>query len=112
MPRDTLFLLAAPFEDEGEHWYCHDCAALEGALLANPHWAELIEVRRVEFPRPREEVVALLGEDQQDLPVLVLAPDGAPPPEAALAQGRAFLKQPKTIARYLALTYGGAGPHP
>jgi hypothetical protein len=113
MQRDALFLLAAPFEDMNEVWFCASCAMMEGALLANPHWAELIDVRRVAFPRPRVDVIALIGEANQSLPVLVLA-EGLPVPAEgkAAANGRAFLDDPKAISRYLALTYGGAGPHP
>jgi hypothetical protein len=112
MQRDTLFLLASPFEDQGALWFCRHCAMLEGALLANPHWGELIDVHRVEFKRPRREVIALIGAENQSLPALVL-PEGAPAPASAETyKGRAFLKGPKEIAAYLAETYGGAGPHP
>jgi hypothetical protein len=114
MQRDVLFLISAPFEDMGEPWFCASCAMMEGALFANPHWSELIDVRRVAFPRPREEVIALIGVENQSLPALVL-PEGAPvPPEAKIATttGRAFLDDPKAMSRYLAATYGGAGPHP
>jgi hypothetical protein len=57
-------------------------------------------------------VINLIGEENQSLPVLVLA-DGSIPPEGAKeSQGRYFLDEPKPITRYLAATYGGAGPHP
>ena len=70
-----------------------------------PFAGELIEVRRAAFPRPREEVIALIGVEHQSLPVLVL-PEGAPAAaEAKLAaNGRAFLDDPKAISRYLAET--------
>lgn len=114
LARDTLFILRAPFEDpalEGT-WFCTSCATMEGVLLANPHWANRIDVRRSAYPRPRHEVIALLGEENQSLPVLVLA-DGSTPPEGAKQfEGRFFLDEPKPISRYLAATYGGAGPHP
>ena len=54
--RDTLFIIRAPFEDpalEGT-WFCRDCATMEGALLANPHWPRHIDVRRLAYPRPRQ----------------------------------------------------------
>jgi len=112
--RDKLFLIRAPFEDpalEGA-WFCRDCATMEGALLANPHWAEWIDVRRLAYPRPRHEIIALLGEAHQAMPVLVLA-DGAETTEAAqLAGPRLFLTDPKAICRHLAAAFGGAGPHP
>jgi hypothetical protein len=114
--RDTLFLIKAPFEDHALEgmWFCHDCAAMEGALLANPHWARAIEVRRLPFPRPRHDIIALIGEANQSMPVLVLA-DALQPPEGAKHSeetGRLFIDTPRGIGRYLAKTYGGAEPHP
>ena len=76
--KDTLFILAAPFPDGGFEWYCNDCATLEGALLVNPHWVDKIDVRRVAFPRPRKEVIELVGPDWQGLPMLVMDKDRAP----------------------------------
>lgn len=112
--RDTLFILRAPFEDAALDgtWFCASCAMMEGALLANPHWAAHIDVKRMPFPRPRHEMIALIGEENQSMPALVLADDSEPPPEAKEFEGRRFLDEPKPIARYLAATYGGAGPHP
>lgn len=114
LARDTLFILRAPFEDaalEGK-WFCAACATMEGALLANPHWATHIEVKRMPFPRPRHEMIVLIGEENQSMPVLVLADGAKPPPDAKQFEGRYYLDEPKPIARYLAATYGGAGPHP
>jgi hypothetical protein len=103
MAKDVLFLLAAPFEDaaleQGALWFCSHCAMLEGALLANPHWAEAIEIRRIAFAKPRQEVIALLGEENQRLPVL------------AREQGEP-LHDPTAIAEDLARRFGGARPHP
>jgi Protein of unknown function (DUF3088) len=114
--RDTLFLIRSPFEDsahgEGATWYCHDCAALEGALLANAQWLRSIDVRRLGYPRPRHELIALLGEDNQDMPVLALGDSSTAPADARRFGKRAFLTGPRAIARYLAAAYGGAGPHP
>lgn len=113
--RDTLFVIHAPFEDpalEGT-WFCRDCATMEGALLANPHWSIHIDVRRLAFPRPRQEIISLLGEAHQSMPVLVIADAARAPEEAGRADnGRRFLTEPKAIARYLARQHGGAGPHP
>jgi hypothetical protein len=114
LQRDTLFILRAPFEDpalEGT-WFCTSCATMEGALLANPHWGRAVDVKRCAYLRPRHEVIELIGEENQSLPVLVLA-DGSEPPEGAKQfHGRHFLDEPKPITRYLAAAYGGAGPHP
>ncbi|MGD9982212.1 MAG: DUF3088 domain-containing protein [Hyphomonadaceae bacterium] len=114
LARDTLFILRAPFEDPALRgtWFCTSCATMEGVLLANPHWANRIEVKRCAFPRPRQDVINLIGEENQSLPVLVLADGSKPPPGAKEHQGRYFLDEPKPITRYLAAAYGGAGPHP
>ncbi|HVK79870.1 MAG TPA: DUF3088 domain-containing protein [Verrucomicrobiae bacterium] len=114
LKRDTLFILRAPFEDAAMDgtWFCTACATMEGALLANPHWAARIDVKRMPHPRPRHDIIVLIGEENQSMPVLVLA-DGSTPPEGAKEfEGRYFLDEPKPITRYLAATYGGAGPHP
>jgi hypothetical protein len=114
LKRDTLFIIKAPFEDpklEGT-WFCNSCATMEGVLLANPQWARSIDVRRLAYPRPRHDIIALIGEENQSMPVLVLAGDSKPPEGARDYEGRRFLDDPKAISRYLAATYGGAGPHP
>jgi hypothetical protein len=112
--KDRLYLLAAPFMDGAlgdQAWYCNDCAAMEGALLANPHWAERIEVLRQPFPRPRQELIDLIGEENQSMPVLVMDAKGAPP-EAKRVGAHAILTSPKGIAFALVQRHGGAGPHP
>ena len=114
LARDTLIIIKAPFEDAALQgtWFCTSCATMEGALFANPHWATHIDVKRLPFPRPRHDVIVLIGEENQSLPVLVLADSSTPPEGAKEFEGRFFLDEPKPIARYLAATYGGAGPHP
>lgn len=114
LKRDTLFIIRAPFEDlalEGK-WFCASCAMMEGALLANPHWHTHIDVKRMPFPRPRHDMIVLIGEENQSMPALVLADASKPPEGAKEFEGRYFLDEPKAITRYLAATYGGAGPHP
>jgi hypothetical protein len=80
LSRDTLFIIKAPFEDRALDgtWFCTSCATMEGALLANPHWANRIDVKRSEFPRPRREIINLIGDENQSMPVLVIS-DGATP---------------------------------
>ncbi len=112
LQRDVLFVIKAPFEDGGAMWFCHDCAAMEGMLLANPQWAHHIDVRRIPFPRPRHDIIALIGEENQSMPVLVMADDAKAPEGAMRAQGLAYLTNTRAIGRYLAGAHGGAGPHP
>lgn len=109
--KDVLFILKAPFTDGPFEWYCNDCATLEGALIANPHWAQKIDVRRIGFPRPRREVIEYVGEENQGLPMLVIDAEGAP--SDAMRIGRyAVIKDIREIGRALAARHGGAGPHP
>jgi hypothetical protein len=87
MTRDKLFLLKPGFADPaypGETFYCWHCALMEGVLASFPALAARIEVEHVAFPRPRGPVVAMAGEANQSLPLLVLADDA--PDE--LATGR------------------------
>ena len=109
--KDILFLLSAPFPDTGRDWYCNDCATLEGALLANPHWPAAIDVRRVAFPRPRAEVIALVGEEWQSLPMLVMNAEGAPE-DATVVGNHAVITDVRAIGRAITSRHGGAGPHP
>lgn len=109
--KDRLYLLAAPFSDAGFEWYCNDCATMEGALLSNPHWNERVDVRRIAYPRPRAEVVALVGEEHQGCPLLVMSAAGAPG-DATIVGEYAILQDVRAIGRALAHRHGGAGPHP
>jgi Protein of unknown function (DUF3088) len=98
--KPKLFLLRMPFEDgPGKFWFCTHCALIEGALKANPQWEDQVEVHRINFPKPRKELIEVLGEERQWLPVLVLA------------NGEA-IDDPIKITHYIAQEYGGAAPHP
>nr|WP_260855257.1 DUF3088 domain-containing protein [Mesorhizobium amorphae] len=48
---------------------------VEGVIASFPALEDLLDIRRVDFKRPRAEVVALVGEANQALPVLILRPD-------------------------------------
>lgn len=79
MSRDTLFVLDFDWPDpayEGRRFYCKDSVTVEGLLALFPDRAANIEVVRVGWPRPRTEVVAVLGEENQNLPALAFAEGG------------------------------------
>jgi hypothetical protein len=79
MSRDRLFLLEPEATDPalpGRLFYCKDCMTVEGLLGAFPGRAANLDVIRLPWPRPRAEIVALLGEENQNLPCLVLAEGG------------------------------------
>ena len=98
--KPRLIVLNMPFEDgPGKMWICSHCALIEGALSVNQHWQDLVDIRRIDFAKPRTEIVELLGEDNQWLPVLVL-------------EGNSTITDPVKIIDYLAQEFGGAMVHP
>ena len=75
MSKDILFLLPKSFKDEnqpGKEFFCPHCLPLEGALSSYKDKLKDLEVRHEEFLRPRKNVIAAAGEDNQSLPLLVL----------------------------------------
>ena len=98
--KPKLFLLKMPFTDnDGNSWFCSHCALIEGALSVNPHWCQEIEIHRISNKKPRTELVNILGEEKQWMPVLILTANKT-------------ITDPIEITRYLAKSYGGASPHP
>ena len=71
-----LFLLKADFQDaaraDGKRYFCPDCVMIEGLLSYYPRLLNELEVKYVNFARPRQVLVDLLGEENQSCPVLVL----------------------------------------
>ncbi len=113
--RDRLYLLDPQFDDPaypGRSFYCRDCLTLDGLLARFPDKASLLEVVRIPYPRPRDAVVAVVGEAHQNLPLLVLAP-GADP---ALADGRHdgtyFVGDLKALLHALHVRHGFPEAHP
>jgi len=111
--KDVLFLLTGQWEDaeRGEGpWLCADCCTMEGALLINPHWAEAITLVRIEWIKPRPEIIALLDEDHQNAPTLILSGSSPAHQEVDLVNGHRIITDPEMICRQLAACYGGARP--
>ena len=89
-----------PFEDgPRKMWVCSHCAMIEGALAANKYWEQIVDVKRIDFPKPCIEIIELLGEENQWLPVLILDQNST-------------ITDPIEIINYLAKQYGGAAVHP
>jgi hypothetical protein len=116
MERPVLFLLKPGFFADGRGpLYCPACATLEGLFVYEPSLREHVDVRYVDFPRPRVEVVAMLGEGQQGLPVLVMPASIDDEKVRGLdlrtAKERRFLRGPADIGTFLSRLRGTPAPH-
>lgn len=95
-------------------FFCPGCSQMVGLLEFYPALKVHLEVRYLDFPRPRPELVELLGEENQSCPVLVLkdAPN-SPASTLALQQAKGlwFVEGADAIANYLAQVHGTGIPH-
>ncbi|MBN1982715.1 MAG: DUF3088 domain-containing protein [Chitinivibrionales bacterium] len=109
MARDILFLLKTDFMDNGKGpYYCPDCLMIEGMLSCYPRLREELDIHCVDFLRPRPEIIRLIGEENQSVPVLIVTdPSAATESEAALRQhkGVRFINDESTIRAYLSKRY-------
>lgn len=115
MGKHMLFLLKPGFYDEkGGPFFCPGCAAVEGLLKYAPEVEIHVEVRRVDFQKPRKEIVELIGASNQGCPVLVLDGASARPGEAKKSEetGKAFISGSTEICEFLGRTFGVCRPHP
>jgi hypothetical protein len=115
MTRDRLFLLRPDFEDPaypGRRFYCWHCALMEGVLASFPALAQRLDVERIAWLRPRLPVIALVGEEYQSLPLLVLADGEASQYQTGVFEGRAFVSDKDKILAALSERHGFPEPHP
>jgi hypothetical protein len=115
MGKHILFQLNPWFDNDGKGpFYCPDCGVVEGFFHYSPGVRNKIDIQHIDFQRPRQAVVAALGQENQGCPVLVLDPASSLPPTAkkSMTTGRSFLDDPKEICDFLAQTFKGVRPHP
>lgn len=115
MRRDKLFLLRPGFEDPaypGQQFYCWHCALIEGVLASFPELANRLDVERVAWPRPRNSVIAVVGKENQSVPLLILAEGQTSPYQTGLFEGRAFISDKDNILTALSERHGFPNPHP
>jgi len=114
MAKHLLFLLTPGFFDGEEGpFFCPHSAAMEGFLKYVPEIEEVVEVKRIAFQRPRQDVIALLGEENQFTPVLILNEEAEVPKDAQVSEetGRAFFLGEIDIMKYLSRTQNVMKPH-
>lgn len=112
--RDVLFLLKHDFLDEGGKFYCPECAQINGVLSYYPELRHVLDVRYVDFQRPRPGIIAMVGEENQSCPVLVVAPGAAFELEGVTfgeANQRRFVSGAEEIGKYLSAKHGVGLPH-
>ncbi|MDQ7247866.1 DUF3088 domain-containing protein [Dongia sedimenti] len=115
MTRDKLVILQTDFSDPaypGQRFYCWHCMVMEGLLASFPELRSRIDVERIAWPKPRAELVGLIGVENQSLPVLILADDAASGIETGSFEGRRFVAGKDAILRVLADRHGLPDPHP
>ena len=114
MGKHILILLKPGFYDGEEGpFFCPHSAALEGLLTYVPELPSTIEVRRIDFPRPRQEIIDLLGEENQFTPVLIVDENSKNDPQAQIsaATGRSFFLGEIEISKFLHRELGIIKPH-
>lgn len=113
--RDTLYLLQPGFEDPaypGQKFYCEHCALMEGVLASFPELGKNLDIKRIAWPRPRHEVIALVGAENQSLPLLILAKGERSVHQTGKNEGNAFVSDKDAILAVLAERHSFPNPHP
>ncbi|MEO0909624.1 MAG: DUF3088 domain-containing protein [Pseudomonadota bacterium] len=115
MERDKLIILKPDFQDPAypdQTFYCWHCALMEGLLSCYPDMANKLDVQRISWPKPRQELIDLVGPENQSVPILILADDAPAGLETGSFNGRRFVDEKDAILRALSIRYGIADPHP
>ncbi|KCZ52484.1 hypothetical protein HY29_04160 [Hyphomonas beringensis] len=115
MQKDTLYLLDPHNSDPAypdAAYYCPDCIIMEGLLVSYPELSEKLEIHRINWARPRMEIVSLLGEDNQGSPVLILSDTGEGLDGVQQHDGHYFINDRNAILHALSRRHGIPAPHP
>lgn len=115
MNRDTLYLLQPGFDDPaypGQKFYCEHCALMEGVLASFPELGKNLDIRHIAWPRPRQEVIALVGEENQSLPLFILTKGNRSVHQTGEYGGNAFVSDKEAILAVLSERHGFPNPHP
>ena len=112
MTRDTLFLLPPGFADNDRREFCPECAEIWGVLSYFPAIKESVEIIYQPIAKPREDIVALLGDKNQNCPTLVLAKSSPDFEDCGIKRknGHRFINNASDIAKFWAARYGTPFP--
>lgn len=106
--KDQLFLMKPGFKNAGlGPYYCSDSVPVEGLIGFFPELRNAIDVIYIDFPRPRQAIVDLVGGDHQSVPMLVLSDDAKIPDDISVksAKGRRYIDDEKQIRQYLSISH-------
>ena len=112
--RPILFLLKSGFSDgESGPFFCPDTAYVEGFLSYAPELADHLDIRRIEFEKPRSEIVNILGAPNQSCPVYIFPEGENVPADAQMSPltARMFISDARHIVSYLAMHFKAMKPH-
>ena len=116
--KDRLFLLNPNFVDtnrqpEGQIYYCPFNAMLEGVLHYYPNLREELEITYINFPRPRTQIIELLGEGNQGMPLMIIERNDVDLSSLNVMQyeDKIFIMGSEAIAKYFSIAHGIPLPH-
>ncbi len=112
MTRDTLFLLPPGFYDNERREFCPECAEIWGVLSYFPAIKESVDIVYQTIEKPRADIVALLGEKNQNCPTLILSVGSPEFEDCGIMQyrGHRFINNARDIAKYWAARNGTPYP--
>ena len=110
MKKPQLFLLKPGYGKAADQ-FCPDCALVMGYFDYQPHMREHVDIKLIDFDRPRHDLVKLLGEHLQNSPALIFS-EGEQPQDISLSENtkRAYINDGRAICQWLGQTYGGLVP--
>ena len=85
---------------------------MEGVIASFPGVLVRLDVERIAWSLPRSEIVALVGEENQSVPLLVLAPDAPMDIAANSYRATRFIADKDAILTLLSRRHGIPEPHP
>ena len=118
MVKPILFLLKNGFLDPAvgpDRFYCPYCLRVEGMLAVFPKLRDKLDIRYVDFLKPRGQLPELAGHANQSCPQLIL-PDGDD--ELSMAKsvdaqnGARRIEDTTAIQDYLSERFGLSHRHP
>lgn len=117
--KPKLFLLKPDFTDNnsdtnGKLYYCPHCAMIEGVLHYYPELKNLIDVQYVDFQKPRQAIIDLIGEENQSCPVLIVDFEINNKKETSYFnryENKLFVNSTELISRYFSEKFGTGNLH-